>query len=146
MDITNTRELLQRYPFLRIRDWEGKVDDRSDYSWWDAIPGGWRLTFGEQMMEELRVQLIKEGCLDTYYPIQVKEKWGALRWYDNGASREVQAIIDKYEVLSAKICIFCGKPATRMTMGWIVPVCNDCGDPSWRTEPLEEVKETICIK
>ena len=34
--------------------------------------------------------------------------------------------LDKYEELSFKTCIFCGEPATQMTTGWILPVCDSC--------------------
>lgn len=118
-EINDTKKLLERYPFLR-------VDDSDEFSWWDDIPEGWRIAFGIPMMEELREQLIKEGKLDTYHIRDVKEKWGSLRWYDSGSSDEVQDIINKYEYLSIKTCIVCGKPATEMTKGWIWPVCHAC--------------------
>ena len=49
-----------------------------------------------------------------------------LRWYDDGAPREVFDIISKYEQLSETTCINCGQPATLISKGWISPYCDEC--------------------
>jgi hypothetical protein len=36
------------------------------------------------MCEELKQELIKFNYLDNYEITQIKEKYGSLRWYDNG--------------------------------------------------------------
>ena len=41
---------------------------------------------------------------------QVKEKYAGLRFYINGASKEVHDIIHEYENLSYHICEDCGEP------------------------------------
>ena len=92
----------------------------------DEMEPGWRKAFGIQMCEEIRKQLKKEGRLYSYRILQIKEKWGTLHWYDNGASDELWKIINKYENLSWDTCIRCGKPSTKITSGWISPYCNDC--------------------
>ena len=58
--------------------------------------------------------------------MDIKEKYGTLRWYDAGAPKEVYDIIHKYEELSFRTCIECGKPAKYITQGWISPYCEDC--------------------
>ena len=94
------------------------------------MPEAWRKTFGEQMAAELDEVLKKENYSEKYRIVQIKEKFGGLRWYDNGVPtsihKEVQDIIRKYENLSEKICIRCGKPATHKTSGWITYVCEEC--------------------
>lgn len=52
----------------------------------------------------------------------------SMRLYDNGIKMHsrVHDIIRKYENISAWTCIVCGKPATRITTGWIAPFCDDC--------------------
>lgn len=48
-------------------------------------------------------------------------------------------IISKYEGISERICIKCGKPATRISLGWISPWCDDCGDSSFvNFVPIDE--------
>ena len=90
----------------------------------DAMPCGWRKAFGIQMCKDLRKQLWKEGNLFKYRITQIKEKWGVLCWYNESASKEVYEIIKKYEKLSRNICIVCGKPATKISDGWISPYCD----------------------
>lgn len=55
----------------------------------------------------------------------------SLRWYDNGcpSGSKIYDIIDKYEELSEKTCIECGKPAKWLSTGWISPFCDDCKNP-----------------
>lgn len=119
-------ELIERYPFLKPRNvWTDKIIEDADCTLLDDMPDGWRKAFGEQMCEEIREVLIKYDYLDKYRIMQIKEKFGQLRWYDNGAPREVFDIIDKYEKISERTCIICGQPATLISKGWISPFC-DC--------------------
>ena len=92
----------------------------------DAMESGWRKAFGIQMCKEIKVQLKKDHYLYKYRIAQIKEKFGYLHWYDEGSSREVQDIISKYEDISWDTCLVCGKPATKITSGWISPYCDDC--------------------
>lgn len=91
----------------------------------DAMEPGWRKAFGIQMCKDLRKQLWKEGNLFKYRIMQIKEKWGELYWFDACASKEVYDIIEKYEKISQNTCIVCGKPATKMSTGWICPYCDE---------------------
>ena len=152
------KKLCKRYPFLIPRNrwtdkpaWDKRIKNRN---WWycepysytelDAMPEGWRAKFGEQLCEELREELIKVNYLDKYRIMQIKEKFGGLRWYDNGNTEKGYKIIHKYEEISYKTCIECGRPATKMSCGWISPYCNKCaeklskGDYPWEFIDLEE--------
>ena len=134
--IEHNKELVKRWPFLvsKIDYWTGKSipEEELDYesTWWDEIPVGWVKAFGEQMCDELLEILNKADYVDEYQIVQIKEKFGGLRWYDNGVPDivwdEYKDWLYKYEELSFKTCIFCGEPATRMTTGWILPVCDYC--------------------
>lgn len=109
------------------------------YTELDAMPDGWRKAFGIQMCQELRETLLKEGgykFLRSYRILQVKEKYGELRWYCHPGTHEIYNVINKYEELSRNTCIICGEPAKYRTISWINPVCEkhlpeynrDCGD------------------
>ena len=89
---------------------------------------GWRKAFGIQMCKEIKQELKKYKFLYKYRIVQIKEKWGYLHWYDGGTPKDskVYDIIRKYEQISAKTCGVCGKPATKMSKGWIYPYCDDC--------------------
>lgn len=154
--MTNTKEenkaLCERFPFLipsnrrtgkkitEAQDWIPEYD--YEYTELDDMPDGWRIAFGEQLCEELKDVLMRDECLDEYRITQIKEKFGSLRWYDFGNTYDGYKIISKYENLSRKTCIVCGKPATRITTGWISPYCDDCVGEE-RSIPIEEFYDDI---
>ena len=117
-------------------DWiDEKVLDKifflPSYTELDAMDAGWRKAFGIQMCKEIKKELKKHKFLYKYRITQIKEKWGYLHWYDGGVPKDskVWDIIHKYEEISAKTCVVCGKPATKMSTGWISPYCDDCVVP-----------------
>jgi len=119
-----------KYGLYRIIDWfDSQILDRilfvPTYTELDAMEPGWRKAFGIQMCKELKVQLKKDKYLYKYRIAQIKEKFGSLCWYDEGASKEVRDITMKYEDMSWHTCIVCGKPATKISSGWICPYCDE---------------------
>ncbi len=81
------KALVEKYPFLLPRNrFSDEVID--DYDWlyteMDSMPDGWRKAFGDQMLEEIKNELVKFNFLDKYRILQIKEKYGTLRWYDAG--------------------------------------------------------------
>lgn len=73
----DNKELIEKYPWLQIRNvWTNeKLDD--EFTWLDDLPEGWRKAFGLQMVEELDQILRKANYQDKYKITQIKEKW---RW------------------------------------------------------------------
>lgn len=147
------RALCDTYPFLdRNRRWgakdcpdglkPGAPEDLKEwdyeYTELDCMPDGWRIAFGEQLCAELKTELESAGLLNQYRILQIKEKYGTLRWYDNGNTKAGHEILRKYEDISARTCICCGKPATRITKGWISPYCDDCCPQDEPSVPIAE--------
>ena len=144
----NNKKLCQDYPFLiPYNRWTGKVCwEKKKYRriykkcklWYtppyaftelDAMPDGWRKKFGLQMCEEIKQELIKFNYLHKYRIMQIKEKYGELRWYDAAIPKDSQIwdIIDKYSELSRHTCICCGRPAEIINnRGWFEPLCESC--------------------
>jgi len=126
------KKLCKRYPFLAIRNWRNDKPIGYEFTYLDDMPDGWRKAFGKDMCEEIRRVLVKANYLNKYRILQVKEKYGSLRWYDGCAPssiyRELQDIIYKYEELSYRTCICCGRPATKIAKGWISPFCDRCAE------------------
>ena len=125
--ITNKR----KYRWYNIIKWiDEKILDNililPGHTEWDAMPEGWNKAFGKQYLKELKKQLKKDKMLYKFRIMDLKEKFGSLRLYVNYGSKELYNIIDKYESLSYKTCIRCGKPATKYSKGWISPYCDDC--------------------
>ena len=131
------RALAAKYPWLLDREWEPETDtyyitEDETYltTWLDDMPDGWRIAFSEQMCEEIQEELERTNFVDKYSIVQVKEKYGGLRWYTGGVpvNSSLDEIANKYEELSYITCINCGKPAHWISKGWISPYCTECKD------------------
>ena len=130
------KKLCERYPFLKHHpDWDYGIpaDYKYDRTFLDDMPKAWKKDFGIQMCEEIRNELIRcstpeTDWLNEYKVSQVKEKWGTLRWYDDGSpiGSTIDDIVSKYEDRSGMICICCGKPAMYETSGWVSYQCEKC--------------------
>ena len=113
------KELFEKYPYAFSHyDLTGEAccEDSTNepYSLDDDIPKGWSKLFW-MCMEEIREPLEKAGLTNKFYFTQVKEKYGELCLYNNGATEEVLDIISKYEYLSQFVCDRCGKQADYQT-------------------------------
>jgi hypothetical protein len=118
-------ELINAYPFLIPDYYKDKMDEYKEekypFTLLDDMPIGWKKAFGELLCQDLKEQLIKENALDKYSVMQIKEKFGELRWHDNG-SKEIQDIITKYTYISKHICIITGRiDVPIFDDGWICP-------------------------
>ena len=122
--------LIWRYPWLAVRNW--KTGKKYLTSVW-ATPhgGGWNKAFFFQMMEEIRKAAKKDGVLHTLQTDDYKSKYGELRFYTSGGSRDIDEIIHEYECLSGNICENCGEPDVGYTKGWITPICKTCYEKSY---------------
>lgn len=126
------KKLVERYPFLLPRNrWTDEVPKDYHYEWTelDQMCKGWRKAFGLQMCEEIREDLIKHNFLEELRIMDIKEKFGGLRFYVGFVPREskIFEIINKYEDLSFKICEVCGKPAKTINDGgWLTTICDSC--------------------
>lgn len=131
--------LCARFPFLKYNIKSGFFQ-RSCWYW--QIDHGWRKAFGIQLCKELKDALKRGNMLRQYKITTVKEKFGALNIYDNGATEEVHDIINKYEYISSRTCIECGRRAKYITQGWIEPYCEDCiKKANTMLEPSEAYKD-----
>ena len=119
--------ICMKYPFLIPRDIDGSIDEEFEYEHLCLeIPVGWAKLF-LQMCDDIKPLLEKEGVLDDFYFLQIKEKYNELTCYSNGAaSLEVEQIIQKYKYISRFVCTECGKPAAYETTGYLASYCEDC--------------------
>lgn len=103
------------YPWLK----------HGDGCWAENIPDGWWNSFGAALLEDLAEAIQLDGLEDVYSISDVKEKYGTLRWYGTSSSR-VDEVLDRYEEISGRTCIRCGKRAHWISRGWIAPYCDTC--------------------
>ena len=98
------------------------------YTEWDAMRQykGWYKTFGDELLTRMAYQIKKDGMWRTFRITDIKEKYGSLRIYTGPASSEMYQLLSQYEDISYHTCIDCGKPATKLSGGYILPFCDDC--------------------
>ena len=103
---------------LASNEWREKIKN--------SIPKGWWKAFGERMCDDLQNTLLKlpPAAIENFEIIEVKEKFGSLRFYSNWQTNEIISIITRYEDLSTETCCACGAPATRISTGHIAPWCD----------------------
>ena len=124
--------LCWRFPFLKFRTDKGKIFHKTCWYWLIDTHeefeknNGWRKAFGIQLCKELKDALKRHGMLRDYVITDIKEKWGHLEIKDAGAPSEVHDILLKYEYISERTCIKCGRRAKYLTKGYVLPFCEDC--------------------
>ena len=143
--IEENKKLIEEFPFLLPHNrWTDKVVEDYDYRYTelDAMPNGWRKAFGIDLCKELKESLIKVNYLEKYRITDIKEKYGTLRWYDAGCPDDfLHEILPKYVKKSKYTCIKCGNPATKVSLGWISPWCDECADNIKNYEAFQNINE-----
>lgn len=72
----------------------------------------------------------------AFHVIQVKEKFGALRFYYDGGDREFAGAVSLAEMMSAVICEDCGKPGTKRNIrNWLCTLCGRCATKRRKARP-----------
>lgn len=146
---TKNKRLIKKYPWLQPKiDWywgnkKPKWQKDWDSTWLDDLPIGWRKAWGNLICEDIHEVLKRTNQINDYTIVQIKSKYGGLRWYDNGdKTGEVQDIIRKYEHISDRTCELCGKfPAPVIDNGWIICLCEDCYKKIYKRSTLEAYKK-----
>lgn len=77
-----------------------------------------------------------EGCSQVV-AVQVKEKFGSLRFYTDGGNDTIYGMIRMAESMSAVTCEECGAPGKLRGRGWMYTAC----DVHTKTSDLIETKE-----
>ena len=126
-------ELCVKYHFLVPRDvFTGEEDNDYfyEYTCMDDIPDGWRISFGEEWARDVQdaINKMPKEERDKTYVWQLKEKYGMFTQYFSHYTDELNSVIQKYSLLSARTCIDCGAPATKISQNWISPYCDKCAE------------------
>jgi hypothetical protein len=123
MNEVNTKYLFGRYPILyQGHEWP---ITRGLMAFGIETGDGWfRLI--DQLSSDITELDKRDGT--TTIAVQVKEKYGGLRFYIEGGSDEVYERISEAEVDSLTICELCGEPGTTRDDGWVSTLCDKCWD------------------
>ena len=113
------------YNMMLIEIHQGKFDRFDEY--YKGYPEHLR----EERRKERHQELLKEE-FRTVHPVveqvtvdQVKEKFGALRFYYTGGNDEISGMVRMAESMSVLTCETCGKPGEQRHGGWIRTLCDE---------------------
>ena len=123
MNAKNTKQLLEKYP--KIFRQHTLPMTETCMCWLFECGDGWY-----NLIDTL-CSLLQWDIDKNKHPqieaIQVKEKYGTLRFYTNGNNERQYGYINFAEYLSAFICEECGSNNNvTQTEGWIVSLCPKC--------------------
>jgi hypothetical protein len=98
-----------------------EIDDKQPIKLFGAeVSEGWK-----NLLDGLLVKLITLDPSHTVRILQIKEKFGGLRFYVNGANEQIHELISEYEDNSLYICEVCGEPGTLHVTGhWYQTRCS----------------------
>ena len=158
-------ELAEQFPFMRKKESlqeqmeNGGISDL--YSAYGCEMGdGWNELIID-LCTEITAAYVRAGVPVDIVIDQVKEKWGALRFYyhtadhpvgihafdivgvgclrntggDSLLEREIAEIVSKYEEKSVTVCEDCGKPGTLRKTGDVRTLCDECFENRSRRYP-----------
>lgn len=102
----------------------GRVGERR-YPHLDTDEHEWNPIITEEMVAGFKAKMDEEAE-KVPTAVQVKEKFGGLRFYVHGATNEQHAAIRLAEALSYRTCEVCGKPGKpNKDGGWISTRCKE---------------------
>ena len=126
-----------------------------DDGWFDII---WQLCESlekenKRMIDELEPNdktklLLQKGEPALFRVVQVKEKFGTLRFYTDLSSDGMEKLIRKAEKKSCITCEVCGKPGVLMARGyWYKTLCTECAkNESKDNEKYKPVRKSRTVK
>jgi len=94
--------------------------------WGFDVDDGWYNLIRElsEKLEKL-IKLEPEDTWAQFRAVQVKEKFGSLRFYMSVETEEMEKEISNAEDKSSVTCEFCGNPGTIKGRGWLKCVCPE---------------------
>ena len=114
---------------------------RAGGCWEIAIGDGWfDLVYNLSKDIQLLVDSLPEDKRDQFSVVQVKEKMASLRFYMNGATKKMYALIREAEAKAYSTCDVCGNEGWIQGEGWDERVrCTEHGPGS----PMERMLEGV---
>lgn len=112
-------KLIKRFPTI-FRD-AGKPPNQSCMAFGMEVGDGWFDLIWD-LCEEL------EKVDPTAYALQVKEKFGGLRFYIQGEVEGVYEVENRYENMSFEVCEVCGEKGKLRGVGWWKTLCEEHND------------------
>ena len=124
MNAENTKKLVEAYPILYRQ--VGGDPKETCMCFGFECGDGWFDIINEvsAKLEEVN-KAVKDGDYHIT-ALQVKEKFGSLRFYVGGANAEQYLWIEEAEMKSETTCESCGKPGEARGGRWVQTLCDEC--------------------
>lgn len=81
-----------------------------------------------------------EGCSQVV-AVQIKEKFGTLRFYTSGGDDTIYGMIRMAESMSAVTCEECGAPGQLRGRGWLYTACDTHTEEHDKIDEIERQRE-----
>lgn len=120
------KQLVEKYPKI-FRDRNG--DMKKTLMCWGFEHGDGWYNIIDKLCENIQSHIDWHNRAGEKVPqlvaVQVKEKFGALRFYTGGPSTDyIRGMIAMAESMSEVTCEECGSPGKRRSGGWIKTLCD----------------------
>ena len=121
------------YPIIKSLSYaiQGHIDNRTknirDAKKWNKQikDPAWRPTWWGKS-EDIPVPKEVEQPVKQVTVVQVKEKFGTLRFYYDGGDDIIHNYVSMAEIMSGFVCDQCGAPAETGGKGWVTTRCEPC--------------------
>jgi hypothetical protein len=117
------KKLVEKYPLI-FRDRHGNIKETA-MCWGFDCGDGWY-----NILDKLCADI--QAYCDYHYPnvhqviaMQVKEKFGGLRFYIYGGDDYIDKLISNAEEESYRTCEITGKPGKLRDTGWMKTLCDE---------------------
>jgi hypothetical protein len=118
------KQLCEKYPKIFV-DRFGDMQETA-MCWGFECGDGWYQLI-DKLCSEIQWHLDKNAKPNTqqFVAVQVKEKFGTLRFYGDGGDECIRSFIWFAESMSGIMCETCGKPGQRRGNGWVYTACDE---------------------
>lgn len=125
MKLEFEQRLMDDFPFMEARNvWTGK---KLGFPSNCECNDGW---FGIIYKLCLNIQSVlnyqSKKFIDGFYIIQIKEKFGGLRFYTTYTNNDINKLIDDATKKSLETCENCGAEGKVRNGSWILTLCDNC--------------------
>ena len=96
-----------------------------------AVGKGWA-TLITRLCDQIHWR-VKNYDLEMPKVVQIKEKFGELRFYYHGGDDYIRGLVDMAESISNTTCDVCGDKGHRRNDGWNQVICDRCYDSNKRS-------------
>jgi len=122
-------KLFEKYPDLFME--KDLPMDQTCMCWGIEVGDGW-YDILDRLCEKIEGVFQEEPNLrGTFRAVQVKEKYGGLRFYTNYHHDKISEFIREAEIEADKTCEVCGAPGKPNDMGWISVMCDICREKKY---------------